>query len=67
MLDELEAYQGSKVGVSEETAREQFLSRVPMGGYQTPEDIARGVLFLCSEDARWITGLELVIDGGMTL
>jgi 3(or 17)beta-hydroxysteroid dehydrogenase len=67
MLDELEAYQASKAGGSADAMRQQFLRGVPMGDYQTDEDIAKGVLFLCSDDARWITGLELVIDGGMTL
>jgi NAD(P)-dependent dehydrogenase (short-subunit alcohol dehydrogenase family) len=67
MLDELEAYQASKTGDSADAMRQQFLRGVPMGDYQTDEDIAKGVLFLASDDARWITGLELVIDGGMTL
>jgi 3(or 17)beta-hydroxysteroid dehydrogenase len=67
MLDELESYQASVVGKSEEVIRAAFLQSAPMGDYQTDEDIAKGVLFLASDDARWITGLELVIDGGMTL
>jgi len=67
MLDELEAYQAARAGASADLTREQFLRNVPMGDYQTDEDIAKGVLFLASDDARWITGLELVIDGGMML
>ena len=30
-----------------------------------PDDIAAGVAFLCSDDARFITGAELIIDGGL--
>jgi 3-oxoacyl-[acyl-carrier protein] reductase len=30
-----------------------------------PQDIAKGVLFLVSDDAEWVTGSDLVIDGGM--
>lgn len=37
-----------------------------LGRVGLPEDIARGVLFLCSDDASYITGHPLVIDGGMT-
>lgn len=47
--------------------RRQVLSRIPMGYAGTPEDIAPAVLLLCSEEGRYITGSELVIDGGMRL
>jgi NAD(P)-dependent dehydrogenase (short-subunit alcohol dehydrogenase family) len=38
---------------------------VPMGVPGTPHDIAAGILYLASDDARYVTGTELVIDGGM--
>jgi NAD(P)-dependent dehydrogenase (short-subunit alcohol dehydrogenase family) len=40
---------------------------VPLGVKGVPRDIADGVLWLCSDEARYVTGLELVIDGGLTL
>jgi len=40
-------------------------ARVPLGDMPQPDDIAAGVAFLCSADARFITGAELVIDGGL--
>ena len=38
----------------------------PLGGTGTPDDIAWGVVYLASDQARWVTGAELVIDGGYT-
>jgi 3(or 17)beta-hydroxysteroid dehydrogenase len=43
-----------------------MLSRIPMGCYGQPEDVAYGVLYLASDEAKWVTGSELVIDGGWT-
>ena len=43
-----------------------MLSRVPLGCYGQPEDVAYGVLYLASDESRWVTGSELVIDGGWT-
>ena len=45
---------------------EERLSRVPLGRLGTPEDIAYAVLFLASDEASYMTGSELVIDGGTT-
>jgi len=46
---------------------ETFLSKVPMKQWQEAVDIANGVLFLLSDEARFITGTSLFIDGGMSL
>ena len=45
---------------------EDRIAQTPMGRLATPEDIAPGALFLASDDSRFMTGAELVIDGGLT-
>jgi cyclopentanol dehydrogenase len=47
-------------------AWEQRLRRLPMGRVGTPEDIAYGVLYLACDESSFVTGSELVIDGGTT-
>jgi NAD(P)-dependent dehydrogenase (short-subunit alcohol dehydrogenase family) len=42
------------------------LAKTPMGRYGQPIDIANGCLFLASDESGWMTGAELVIDGGYT-
>lgn len=42
------------------------LSRIPLGRYGLPDEVAKGVLYLASDDASYVTGSELVIDGGWT-
>src|SRR6476659_8434660 len=51
---------------SDPAVRQVLLERTPMGRLGTAEDIANGVLFLASDESSWVTGSELVIDGGMT-
>ncbi len=41
-----------------------WLQAVPMGRYGVPEDVARAALYLASEDARFVTGQVLAVDGG---
>jgi len=44
----------------------RWLDRAPLGRLGTPKDIADAVLFLLSPAARWISGTNLVVDGGMS-
>jgi len=48
-------------------ARRDFISRQPMKRFGRPEEIANAVLFLCSDESSFITGIELIVDGGMSL
>lgn len=48
-------------------ARERFLSTIPLGRFSLPEDIANAALFLASEEAQFMTGVCLPVDGGRTI
>lgn len=54
-------------GEAARLGREQRHARCPMGRQGTPWDVAQAALFLASDDARYVTGAELVVDGGLSL
>lgn len=45
---------------------EEIARRIPMGRIGRPEDVADVVGFLASDDARWVTGQSIAVDGGLT-
>jgi NAD(P)-dependent dehydrogenase (short-subunit alcohol dehydrogenase family) len=49
-----------------EEARQALLKKIPTGRFAQPEDIALGALFLASDDARYVNGHILFVDGGLT-
>jgi NAD(P)-dependent dehydrogenase (short-subunit alcohol dehydrogenase family) len=52
----------SEVG---EQRKATFSNSVPLGRFGTPDEIAKAVVFLASDDASYITGIELFVDGGI--
>lgn len=60
----LEAFMGA-----EDTPenRASFLAGIPLGRMSTPADIAKAAVFLCSDEAEFITGLCMEVDGGRTI
>lgn len=52
---------------SEEQLKETMEDRYLLGRLGTPEDIAYGAIYLLSDASSWVTGINLVIDGGYTL
>ena len=47
--------------------RKKFLATIPMGRLSTPLDIAKAAVYLASDDADFITGVEFPVDGGRTV
>lgn len=67
MMERIAGALARKNGSSAETELENFRRRLPQGEFQTPDDVAAATAFLASDEARHITGLALVVDGGATL
>ena len=60
MLDEV----GKKAPEGQDAFNRRLLSHIPLGHYGEPHDVAYAVLFFASDESKFITGSELVIDGG---
>ena len=56
-------YRGMRGG--EEVARRNMARNQPIPRAGKPEDIAAMALFLASDDAEWVTGTSMIVDGGM--
>ena len=53
--------------VDDPAAAAWYLDHIPTRRFGTPQDVAAAVAFLVSDDAAWITGHHLVVDGGQTI
>lgn len=60
MLDEV----GKNAPEGQEAFNRRLMSRIPLGRYGEPRDVAFGVLYFASDESKFVTGSELVIDGG---
>ena len=54
-------------GSLSEKMRDALLAQIPLGRLGSPDDVAHTVAFLCSEEAGYITGQVLAVDGGMVM
>jgi NAD(P)-dependent dehydrogenase (short-subunit alcohol dehydrogenase family) len=52
---------------SEEAAFESLAAGVPGGRFSEPADVVHAILFLASDEARFVTGIDLLVDGGYLL
>ena len=55
----------SALGLSEEEIKTNLAAAIPLGRMGIPDEVARVVLFLASDDSTFVTGIELFVDGGM--
>ena len=69
--DEVEYYQKAyhipKKEVEIMDIKEQMKSQIPLGEFGSVQDIANAVVFLASDEAKYITGQTLHVDGGMAM
>jgi NAD(P)-dependent dehydrogenase (short-subunit alcohol dehydrogenase family) len=52
--------------LADENISREFTSRIPLGRWGRVEEIGKLALYLCSEEAGFITGTDILIDGGWT-
>ena len=57
---------GGVMGDQDEEFKRKFCHRVPLGRMATPSDLCGPLLFLASQASSYVTGIELVVDGGFT-
>jgi NAD(P)-dependent dehydrogenase (short-subunit alcohol dehydrogenase family) len=54
------------LGITRETLVERVRASIPLGRWGKPEDVAKAVLFLASNQSEWMTGQNLIVAGGLT-
>ncbi len=67
MHNGLVADAAATAGAPVEAVQEDFAARIPLGEFGLSEDIANMVSFLASDESRYVTGAQMVVDGGMQL
>jgi NAD(P)-dependent dehydrogenase (short-subunit alcohol dehydrogenase family) len=54
------------LGITESQKVERLRAAIPLGRWGEPEDVARAVVYLCSEQSAWVTGQLLPVTGGLS-
>ena len=62
----IDKYAGVPGGNDRDAIRERLRMNHPVGRFGTADDVAKAILFLASEDSSFMTGTEVVVDGGFT-
>lgn len=66
-VKKLQSLHPETAGMDQEKIMAQFLEKIPMGRLGEPDDIGKVVLFLASDMASYMTGSQIVVDGGVLL
>jgi len=66
-VDSLYAQYAKRWGITEDEVRQRYIEQVPMRRGCTYDDVANMVVFLCSDEAAYVTGQALNVDGGQTM
>jgi NAD(P)-dependent dehydrogenase (short-subunit alcohol dehydrogenase family) len=61
------AVEAAVTGVRADEAARFFDANIPLGRHATPDEIARVILFLATDDSSFVTGAALAVDGGMSI
>jgi NAD(P)-dependent dehydrogenase (short-subunit alcohol dehydrogenase family) len=59
-----------KLGIPDayrDQVNKEIAATIPLGRFGTPEEVAKAVLYLASDESRWTVGAEIIVDGGRTL
>jgi len=56
----------NKGGHAIDAVEQEMLSEIPMGRFGSPDEVANAAVFLASQQAAYITGTNIVVDGGRT-
>jgi NAD(P)-dependent dehydrogenase (short-subunit alcohol dehydrogenase family) len=59
-----------KLGIPDayrEQVNKEITAGIPFGRFGTPEEVAKAVVYLASDEAKWTVGAEIIVDGGRTL
>lgn len=67
MWEQIDAERAQLFGLPRGEPKAQFVRTVPLGRIATPDDIARVVVFLCSDAATYVTGQAINVDGGLAM
>lgn len=54
----------TKANFEDEDVDAEMMSMTPWGEWGNPNEVARGAVFLASDDSAWVTGIGLPVDGG---